>query len=150
MSIQSAIAPILKAWRGQSLGLRPGRSEEDVRRAFTSIGASVTADVIALYCTVGGIEMPDDNLWQLWSLEEIVDRYSLSSQFGIEFSDYCYSCWNFRLLPISPTTSAVYIDWYEPEKIPMQIAPSLEQFLEIYSSEPLRMIKPDTRFGAMK
>lgn len=73
----------------------------------------------------------DNEYWRLWSLEVAEQT---PSEAGILFSDYCISCWEYRLRPVSPSQSAVYVD-YGDGVPPNLVAASLEEFLERYVSD---------------
>ncbi len=73
----------------------------------------------------------DNEYWRLWSLEEVAEQ--VPSEAGILFSDYCISCWEYRLRPVSLSRSAVYVDCYDGVS-PRLVAASLEEFLERYVS----------------
>ena len=117
-------------WNSEGVEPLPAENPVAVREAFNAVELQATADVIALYSAIGGMRMMDNEYWRLWSLAEL--REQAKSIHGVVFSDYCISCWEYRLKPISQDISAVYIDRYDGSP-PVLVARSLESFLEQYS-----------------
>lgn len=107
----------------------PPEPAEAVQRVFTRLGSHATPDVLALYGALGGMRMMDDEYWRLWSLEEVGPQ--LPSERGLLFSDYCISCWEYRIKPVSAHRSAVYVDHFDGMP-PALVASSLEEFLDRY------------------
>jgi len=101
----------------------------------------VSADVVALYQAIGGMEIPDSRDWRLWSLAEVETQQNARAAFGAEFSDYLVGCWSFRVKPTDLEASEVYID-YGANQPPVRAAVSLQEFLEALAREPLRVLDP--------
>ena len=139
-----AIEQLVQDWRDRSMRARPGANEEVIRRVFAQLGVSVSSDVLALYQAVGGMDTPDFRDWRLWTLAEIAAQQNARSAAGVEFSDYLVGCWSFRVKPISADESEVFLD-YGNAKAPVRVAPTLEQFLQELSTDPLRVLDPQVR-----
>jgi hypothetical protein len=75
------------------------------------------------------MEDMDNSYWRLWPLGEIVRENTEVSEFGVLFGDYLIDCWRYRLRPVTPKVSAVYVDYYN-DKDPIQVASSVHEFLE--------------------
>jgi hypothetical protein len=99
-----------------------------------------TQDVVDLYSQVGGMDVPDDNEWRLWSLEELSAENVNRSAVGVYFSDYLLSCWCFLLKP-NGATSAVLIDYFDGSD-PRPVAASIEEFLSMQLTDPDRVLDP--------
>ena len=132
----------------QKLGVHPGENGQAVRDAFGRVGAHATEDVVSLYECVGGMDIPEDDMWRLWSLEEVITENRAPSKFGVQFSDYMLSCWNFRVAPVTDLISEVYLDYVNGEP-PVKVALSLQAFLEVLATEPLKVIDPNA-FAAQR
>jgi hypothetical protein len=132
---------LLDEWRDLKARVLPGAEAAQVREAFGKIGMHVSSDVLALYQAIGGMEIPDDREWRLWSLAEIEAQNNGQPAFGAEFSDYLIGCWSFRVRPINPHVSEVYIDYADGQS-PVRAAASLEEFLEVMDTDPLRVLDP--------
>ena len=117
----------------------PPVSPEQVRETFSSLGSVATADVIALYGQLGGMERPDDAFWRLWPVEEIGAQNSKRSDFGVLFSDYMVDCWCYRLRPRDNETSAVLIDRFGDHE-PAVVAHSLSEFFDAYVADADRLL----------
>jgi hypothetical protein len=138
------LAALLSRWESEGAKPLPAESPEAVHDAFQSLGMTPTADVLLLYTTVGGMRSMDDEYWRLWSLEEV--RSQQRSEHGVLFGDYCIFCWEYRLVPISPETSAVYVDRYDNAP-PVLVAASLEQFLERLHVDARSLLDAESNAG---
>jgi hypothetical protein len=128
--IMRILSKLQSHWESQNVDPLPFENAAAIKKAFKDIGLTATTDVIALYGAIGGMGMMDNEYWRLWSLAEIGEQ--TASPYGAVFSDYCISCWEYRLKAVSEDISAVYIDRYDSSP-PVLVAPSLESFLEQYS-----------------
>jgi len=124
-----ALGELLPRWIEEATDPLPPEETAAVRQIFESLGSIATPDVLALYGYLGGMRVMDNEYWRLWPLEEVANQ--VSSETGILFSDYCISCWEYRLKPVSSDRSAVYVDRYDGVP-PILVAASLEEFLERY------------------
>ena len=123
---------LIKRWRAEPVELLPGERAEAVIAAFQTFGVHPTDDVIALYGRIGGMTVMDSAYWRLWPLAEIAsgDQQNAAER-GVVFSDYCISCWEYRLKPNVSGGSAVYLEEYDA-RAPSLVAPSLEAFFAMY------------------
>ncbi len=100
-------------------------------------------DLIFLYGVIGGMEIPDGQLWRLWPLAEVADRTSEANDFGVLFSDYLLDSWAYRITPNDMDTSAVYVDYFDGRD-PFLVARTLEQFFDSYLQDADRLLNnPD-------
>jgi hypothetical protein len=127
-----SLSTMLLRWRSENVDPLPPEKPDAIREAFASIGLLATSDVIALYGAIGGMRMMDGEYWRLWPLAEV--RTQEPSSYGAVFSDYCLSCWEYRLMPVSADVSAIYVDRCDGAA-PMLVAPSLESFFERYVAD---------------
>ncbi|MFG6430772.1 hypothetical protein [Roseateles sp. LYH14W] len=123
---------LLARWTREGTEPQPPEPAERVRQVFRALGFEATPDVLALYGAIGGMLQPCNALWRLWPLEEVMAQPP--SEHGVEFSDYMWSCWNYRVRPVSDEHSAVYIDYYDG-KPHVLVAASLDEFLERYLAD---------------
>lgn len=135
-AMPDAEAPMLERlvarWTCEGVAPHPPEDAARVQQVFRTLGFEATPDVLALYGAIGGMNVPDDVLWRLWPLDEVVAQPP-SAQ-GVLFSDYLISCWEYRLLPVSAAHSAVYVDSHDGQP-PRQVAPSLDAFFARYIAE---------------
>lgn len=124
-------------WESEKVQPYPPEGPARVTEAFASLGAVATPDVIALYGALGGMDEMDSEYWRLWPLDEV--RAQEPSEHGVVFSDYCISCWEYRLKAVGPSHSAVYVDYFDGTA-PQMVAESLESFLEQYAVDARRLL----------
>src|SRR5688500_2641875 len=88
MSLTDVIARAVQAWTAEGIPLLPPASEASIRSVFDRRRQRPSADVIALYSTVGGFKdyADDKYMWSFWSLERVGSE-SVSQPPGIIFSD---------------------------------------------------------------
>lgn len=134
-----SLSTLLQRWKSEDVGPSPPESAEAVKHAFVALGVEATSDVLHLYRAIGGMDKFDNELWRLWPLAEIVAQEP--SARGVVFSDYCLSCWEYRLRPVSANQSAVYLDLYDGEP-PKQVASSLEEFFDLYVANARALLDP--------
>ena len=115
---------------------RAPASEVAVRAAFEALGQSPTADVVALYGCLDGMDEMCNKGWRLWPLSEIeIDRQSGL----IMFSDYLIWCWDFQQLqPISLSESRV-LSCVGGDTV-VEVAPTLAAFLAGLNNDPDGML----------
>lgn len=123
------LVQLLPRWVAEGTELLPPEPREAVEQVFSSLGSIATADVLSLYTTMGGMRVMDNEYWRLWPLDEIADQ--IPSEFGVVFSDYCISCWEYRLKPVTSSHSAVYVDHFNGST-PTMVAATLEEFFNSY------------------
>lgn len=127
MVMLEVLSSLLGRWGAEGAEPMPPEKAEAIRDAFQLLGGVATADVILLYSMIGGMRMMDNEYWRLWSLEEVGAQKP--SEHGVLFGAYCISCWEYRLKPISPEHSAVYVDRHDGSS-PVIVAQNLEKFIE--------------------
>jgi hypothetical protein len=126
-----SLAQLLPRWVAEATEPLPPQPAEMIRQVFESLGSVATLDVLALYSSLGGMRMMDNEYWRLWPLDEIAGQSP--SEFGVLFSDYCISCWEYRLRPVDSDHSAVYVDHFDGSA-PVLVAATLEEFFDRYTS----------------
>jgi hypothetical protein len=130
---------LVKGWMTQDLRALPPYGEAIIRSTFLEAGIEPAKDLILLYGTIGGMHVPDDELWRLWPLSEVSDRKLEANEFGILFSDFLLDSWIYRVKPNDEYTSAVYVD-YVNGKDPLLVAETLEQFFDKYVVNAHRLL----------
>ena len=141
MSIDESLARVLARWRAQGAVLLPARDAADVQRSFGRLGLSATEDVVRMFALFGGLDEMDDDCWEFWSLEKLVERNLEHPRPGVLFGDYLIDCTFLLLRPLDASTSDVWLDGFDPES-PKPVAPSLDAFFRSYLADP------DFVFGA--
>ncbi len=84
--------------------------------------------------------MENDAYWRLWSLEEIVERNTDASLYGVMFSDHLIDSWSFRVKPETPERSSVYTDYGDSKILPVKLFNGLEEFFLAYARKPWDII----------
>jgi hypothetical protein len=133
--------PLLQCWGTEDVRMLEPCSEADVRAAFEQLGATLTSDVLDLYTKVGGMQVPDNELWMLWPLDYVKERNSERSSHGVLFADYMLDCWGYRLQANADDTSAVLREMFDGTE-PIRIANSLEEFFAAYASQGVSLLDP--------
>ena len=128
-----------KKWKTEDLLAFPPYGESIVRATFLDTGMEPSKDLIFLYSVIGGMEVPDAQLWRLWPLSEVADRTSEANDFGVLFSDYLLDSWAYRITPNDMDTSAVYVDYFDGRDS-FLIARTLEQFFDSYLQDADRLL----------
>lgn len=131
---------LIRRWDAEQSHILPPAQPEAVLLAFESAGQMATADVIYLYGRCGGMEQMDNNYWRLWPLSEIIQQNAERSKLGALFGDYLIDCWCYRLLPVNSEISAVYVDYFNGCD-PVQVASSLEQFIDCLWRDPEELLE---------
>jgi len=127
----NSLQVLANRWKSENLRAFPPYGHAIVRSTFLAAGIEPPKDLIRLYATVGGMEVPDNNLWRLWPLFEVEEQKSQANEFGVLFSDYLLECWNYRVKPNDTETSAVYVDYFDGRQS-FLVARTLEQFFDQY------------------
>lgn len=79
------------------------------------------------------MEIMDEGLLRIWPLKEVADQQASDGR--PIFADYLLDSWCFRLHPISPRASEVYVDLFDGQT-PQLVANSVLEFLELYEHDP--------------
>jgi hypothetical protein len=107
----------------------------EVVATFEALGHPLSADVVRLYSVTGGfVDYQLDGLWSLWSLarlrsENDAEEYSRAPL--VVFADYCIRAHTYGLRYETEDVSSVWI-----VEGGDRIAGGLEEFLELYLSDP--------------
>ncbi|MEO3693059.1 hypothetical protein [Roseateles paludis] len=128
---QHALFSLLPRWVAEGAEPLPPERPGEVAKVFEHLGSIATPDVVSLYSTLGGMRTMDEEYWRLWTLEEIAAQSF--SEFGVLFSDYLISCWEYRLRPVSETHSSVFVDRFDGSP-PALVAATLEEFFQRYAT----------------
>jgi len=122
---------LIERWKLEDVRSWPPYGESIVRSTFLEAGIEASKDLCRLYGAIGGMEVPDNNWWRLWSLYEVAERKSEANSFGVLFSDYLLDSWAYRIKPNDIDTSAVYVDYFDGRN-PFLVAETLDEFFEKY------------------
>lgn len=135
----NSLRRLVDRWLQEVRHIHPPERETAVRDAFASIGSVATTDVVELYGLIGGMDDMDQHLWRLWPLAEVKAENSAPSKRGALFSDYLIWSWCYRLQPMSPDVSAVYVD-HHGGQAPTLVAASLKEFFDAYRADARRLL----------
>jgi hypothetical protein len=133
-----SLETLVTRWKSEDLGALPPYGEAIVRSTFLVTGIEPSKDLLHLYCVVGGMEAPDDELWRLWPLSDVENRKSDANEFGVLFSDYLLDSWAYRVKPNDTNTSAVYVDYFDGRTF--LVAETLDQFFDMYVENADRLL----------
>ena len=120
--MHEALARLKRRWSNKGIELLPPATPAHIHAVFKRLGAVATPDVIALYTTLGGMSVMDEDYLQIWSLEDISKQDP--SDGGVVFADYLISCWEYHLVPSAGPCSAV-----RGSTLQHHTGPTLEAFL---------------------
>jgi hypothetical protein len=132
----NSLESTILAWQQSGLTLLPPNSEAAVYAALNATGRKYSRDVVALYCTTGGMadDQSDNRCWSLWSLDRIVAEnlryqrpYLLFADFLIESHSYCLKYENSE-------RSAVCVDYFNGQE-PKVVSKSVSEFFDLYVRE---------------
>ena len=138
---------LVQRWDAEGSRVVSPSSRAETLAAFRAIGHEATADVVALYERCGGMEEMDNNYWRLWPLPEIIKQNSEPSSLGVLFGDYLIDSWCYRLRPVNSEISAVYVDYFNGHS-PVEVAPSVEAFLESLLADPEELLERQLADGS--
>ncbi|WP_323140323.1 hypothetical protein [Massilia phyllosphaerae] len=130
---------LVKRWEAKGIEAFPPYSEAVIRATSLEAGIEPSKDLVDLYHTIGGMEIPDNQLWCLWPLAVVDKRKSEANEFGVLFSDYLLDAWVYRVKPNDMDTSAVYVDYFDGKPPPL-VAETLEQFFDKYVTNAERLL----------
>lgn len=101
-------------------------------------------ETVALYTFLGGMEMMDNLLWRMWSLEEIESASREKSEFGVLFADFLIDSHVYRLRQADRQHSEVWVEGFDLGP-PVLIAKSLTEFFAAYCAKPDLVLHPPSR-----
>jgi len=139
----NSLQVLVNGWKSENIRTFPPYGHAIVRATFLAAGIEPPKDLVCLYTTIGGMEVPDCRMWRLWPLFEIEEQESQANQFGVLFSDCHHEVWAYRVKPNDTETSAVYVDYYDGRQS-FLVAQTLEQFFDQY------VLSPDELLNAPK
>ena len=135
----NSLKRLVDRWPQEVQHIHPPERDTSVRDAFAAIGSVATADVVELYGLIGGMDDMDQHLWRLWPLAEVRAENSAPSKHGALFSDYLIWSWCYRLQPMSPEVSAVYVEVCSGQA-PILVAASLKEFFDAYLADARHLL----------
>jgi hypothetical protein len=133
----SVLETVIENWRREGINLLPSNEEAAVIAMLNGTGRKYSRDVVALYCTTGGMAdgESDSHVWSLWPLARIVlensryeHPYILFADFLIDSHLYCFRYENNE-------TSSVCIEYGDGHE-PKRVAGSVNEFFELYLRNP--------------
>jgi hypothetical protein len=126
------INKVLENWRKQGITMLPPRQDAEIISAFTKMNQKLSADVIDLYRTTGGMDdgEMDSNCFTLWSFEKFIEENNAFRHLQLAFGDFLIESHLYYFEYENENNSSVFADW--KTKQPEKIADSLNEFFEIY------------------
>jgi hypothetical protein len=127
-----ALNRVLENWRKEDIRLLPPYKETEIVSAFAKMNQKLSADVIHLYRTTGGMEDGeiDSNCFTLWSLEKVVEENNAFGSPQLAFADFLIESHLYYFEYENENRSRVFNDWKAKEL--EKIADSVNEFFEIY------------------
>jgi hypothetical protein len=131
----TSIERAVERWRQQNIPLLPPSHPAAVEEAFARIGRPCSADVVALYCTTGGMQDAMDltGLY-LWPLGRILSARHGGAGDDISFGDCLIDCFRFDFHFEDVNRSSVF-GGYERRKL----ADSVEEFFDTQFRDPRKL-----------
>jgi hypothetical protein len=124
-------------WRGRGIPLMPPATAAEIVRLFADLGHPLSADVRALYATVGGFADGEmDELWSFWPLDQVREENSGGGRPFVMFADYLIHSHIYCFHYESTRTSSVFIS-HDGETLEEEpVAASVAEFLEKLLCDP--------------
>jgi len=133
LTIVDSLEATIRGWQQSGLTLLPPNSEASVHAALNATGRNYSGDVVALYCTTGGMadDQFDSRCWSLWSLDRIVSENSRYQRSYLLFSDFLIDSHLYCFKYENPERSAVCIDYFNGQE-PRIVSKSVSEFFDLY------------------
>ena len=131
---------IFEKWQAEGLQVVSPYSEEQIKNSFDKIGKSVSADVLRVYTSFGGIDWNqpmDSNLLSFWTLDQIVAENSARRSELVFFGDFLIFSHLYGYRYENENISSVYSDFETGEYL--KIADSVEDFFRLYLTDPMEI-----------
>ena len=137
MAFSEVISRCSDKWRAEGIKLAPPITESEVRRVWCELQSQVSADVLALYTTIGGFRdytCDDELFWSFWPWDWLQQRNQEDPKSGVTFCDHSIEVITWELRYENEQTSAVWSSHGN------RTAVSLESFLESYLKDPWKLL----------
>ena len=136
MKLSDTLNEVLRQCRLDGVTMLPPKPESEVLAVLEATGRKVSRDVVELYCATDGmVNEMDGHCWSLWPLEKLVAENATHSRPYILFSDFLMHSYAYCFNWLSEDESAVCIELWDGNE-PRQVAGSLNQFFEMYLTQP--------------
>jgi hypothetical protein len=135
------VETVIQRWRRERVALLPPHEEQEVIAYLSRLGRPFSRDVISLYCSTGGMEddgATDNEGLSLWSLKRLVTENLSRPRSLLLFMDFLINSHCYGLQYEDTETSSVHIDYFDGDS-PKRVAGSLDEFFQLYLSEPLKL-----------
>jgi|SRR5918912_3428114 hypothetical protein len=135
--ILSVMEKVIETWQLEGLNLLPPNDEAAVIAELNKIGRKYSHDVVALYCTTGGMldGESDSHIWSLWPLARILSENSRYNRSYILFADFLIDSHLYCFRYENDERSSVCIEYGNGDE-PKQVAGSVNEFFELYLRNP--------------
>ena len=142
MDLSADLSALIPRWNIEGADVLPPSEPAQIETLFAQLGQPATAEVVALYSTLGGMATMDNEFWRMWSLQEIQEEnQGPPSDWGVLFSDYLIHSHVFRLRTTADgASSEVFADFLREDIAPIRVAASLREFFALYRSDPDRVL----------
>ena len=139
--LKEVLQGVARKWENEGLIVAaPSYSEEQIGRVFAEIGKPVSADVVEVYRTLGGMADGeiDENLLCFWNLDRLIAENSVKRNEKLVFcGDFLIYSHLYGFQYENEFNSSVYSD-FESENY-AKVADSIEDFLNFYLTEPTKI-----------
>jgi hypothetical protein len=124
-------------WIKEKLDVHHGKDKKTIIKCFESFGVTPKTDLLALYHALDGKGNMDENLFRLWSLDEIQKENNSDREmeravkFGVLFSDYFINSCCFRV----NKNGEVLVDYFAEGEEPILRSNSVFEFFQLMAND---------------
>ena len=132
---QTPAVKLIQKWRTQGVPLNRGASAHELLVLEELLGMRPPPDLAALYSLANGMHdyAHDEHLVSFWSIDRMFAERHETGPDEFAFADTLISSWHFVYRPHPPARVSVHL-----QVDPGQSLPSVDEFLEVYLSDPSR------------
>jgi|ERR1043165_1695992 hypothetical protein len=146
--IVNSLETTILEWQQSGLTLLPPNSEAAVHAALNATGRKYSRDVVALYCTTGGManDQSDSRCWSLWSLDRILAENLRYQRPDLLFADFLIASRLYCFKYENSECSSVCIDYFNGQE-PRVVSKGVSEFFDLYvrDSDSLEMFPKSER-----
>lgn len=132
---QENLEKVREKWELEGLNLAEPLSESDVIDSFTSLGISISKDVVEVYSNLNGFDENgmDSECLSFWTIEKILRENEANSEY-IYFADFLIDSHHYAFKFENADFSSIHVHYSETSRF--KIANSFDEFFELYLKKP--------------